>query len=227
MRKALRLGLVGVAWICAGLAVWGFFLPWVRIDLHEPAMMKKIRQAIPLQGTMRGLEGTVKGFTHDVSRIAVKIRRGAETITGDINLQALKEIPREITGAQIPPLANSQQAQAAMVIMELLTGKRQEAGPQSYAVYLVPGLAVLAAVLLTTLGRLRPVAFGLGIACALIAIAGFWKLLATNIVTPVMAVTIGPGLWLSLWAYVGLAVAAAAYGIVLAQSVRAAPPSKL
>ena len=205
--KSLRAGMLAVAWGCAALAVRGFAMPWAHLDVHEPAMLKQVRQTAPLQDAMQGLG-------RGLSRIAVNIKRGTETVTGDIPLGSLDNLPRAITGAQIPQLANSHQAQVALAVMQLLAGaSTQELGRQSYAVYLLPGLAVLAAVLLTVVGRRRLVAGAVAIVCSLIAAVGFWKLLTTNTATLFVAITIGQGLWLSLWAYAGLA--AAAIGSVL------------
>ena len=134
------------------------------------------------------------------------VRRGAETVTGD--LPSLGDLPKQVSGIQIPQLANQQDAQVAVALIELLTNERQHVGVKSYAVYLLPGIALLCAFLLTWCGRRAPVAIGTAIVCVLVAGVGFWKLLTTNTQALFIAISIGPGLWLSLWAYVGLAVAA-------------------
>ena len=206
--KKFRPAMLVVAWGCAVLAVCAFTMPWVHLDVHEPTMLKQVRQAVPLQGTLKGL-------THGLSRIAVKIKRGAETVTGDINLGSLQNLPREITGAQIPQLANSSQAQLALVVMQMMTGTASDIGRQSYAVYLLPGLAVLAALLLTMLGRWRIAALSVAIVCALIAAVGFWNTLTAHTTTAFVTMRIGQGVWLSLWAYVGVALAAAGLAIML------------
>ena len=58
---------------------------------------------------------------------------------------------------------------------------------------------------MTSVVRLRVV---IGCVCMLVAGLGFWKLLTTPMDALVIGVTIGIGLWLSLWAYVGLALSA-------------------
>ena len=85
---------------------------------------------------------------------------------------------------------------------------------KSSAVYLVPGIAFVCGLVVTCLGRQRTVSFVVAGLCAVIAGVGFWKLLTTNTQTLLVAITIGPGLWLSLWAYVGLAAAAALTGVL-------------
>ena len=189
----------GLVWVSASTALIGFFLPWAAIDLREPSAVRQLRE-------MARLRGTVGGLTRDLSRITVQVRRGAETITGE--LPKLSDIPKEVSGVQIPRLANQENAKVAMALIELLTRQRQHIGAKSYAVYLVPGLALVFSLLLTVLGGRKVVTIGTLILCAAIAGGGFWKLLTTNTKTLFIAITIGRGLWLSLWAYVGLALAA-------------------
>ena len=195
MKKACLL----LAWGSMAVAIVGFYQPWATVDLRELGMVQQLRE-------VSGLQETLGGLKKDLGRIAVKIRRGAETITGD--LPSLADIPKQVSGAEIPQMANQEKAKVAMALVELFTHTRQRIGLKSYAVYLVPGLVLLCAVLLTFAGA-RPVAWGVALLCTGIAGAGFLKLLTTNTQTLFVAITIGRGLWLSLWAYVGLAVAAA------------------
>ena len=118
-------------------------------------------------------------------------------------------IPTKVSGVQVPQLANQKNAKVVMQLVELFTKKREAIGMMSYAVYLVPGIALLCGLLLTRFGEKRPIAIGTAALCAAIAGAGFWKLLTTD-TKALFAIAIGPGLWLSLWAYVGLALVAVA-----------------
>ena len=178
------------AWLSISATVVGFFLPWARIDVRESA----------------SLRDTVGGLTKGLGRVTVKIRRGTETIAGD--LPSLSDIPKQVSGAQIPQMANEERAQVTMALVELFTQTRQHLGAKSYAVYLVPGITVLCGVLLAFLNDQLAVTAGIAGCCAAIAGFGSWKLLTTNTQTLFVAITIGEGLWLSLWGYVGLAIAA-------------------
>ena len=198
----MRYGILGLVWVSVAAAVIGFYQPWARIDLREPALLQQLRQAAPLGDAVGGL-------TRNVRRITAKIRRGAETITGD--LPSLADIPKQVSGADIPALANANHSQVAIALAELFTRKRQQIGLQSYAVYLAPGLALLAGLLLTFVPGM-PAAVGTALACAVVSGVGFWKLLTTNTSALFAAITIGPGLWLSLWAYAALALC----GVLLA-----------
>ena len=212
-----RWGIIGVVWVSVGAAILGFYLPWAHINLREPALVKQLRDA-------SRLGDTVSGFTRTVGRIAVKIRRGAETITGD--LPVLGDLPTHISGAEIPTFANQQNAQVAIALAELLTRKRQPIGQASYAVYLVPGIALLCGLLLTVLGGAPVVAAGAALVCAGIAGAGFWTLLTTNTSTLFVAITIGQGLWLSLWAYAVLALCGVLLLVVRPHPIMRARPGR-
>ena len=193
-----RIGVV-LGWVSASVTVLAFFLPWAHIDLREPSAVKQFRGAIPEPDL-------VSGLMKKVGRVTMEVRRGTETITGD--LPSLKDIPKQVSGVQIPQMANQKNAKVAMALVELLTNTRHDVGAQSYAVYLVPGLALLGALFVTVLAGSPVVPIGVALLSLTIAGTGFWKLLTTNTSTLFIAVTIGSGLWLSLWSYVGLALAA-------------------
>ena len=189
---------LGLAWASALTAVAGFVQPWADIDLREPSLMKHARQAV-------GSQELIGGLAKRLGRVTVEVRRGAHTVTGD--LPSLRNIPKHVSGIQIPQMANREDAKVAMALVELLMGEQQQIGLKSYAVYLLPGLALLGAALLTWLGRSPQTPVSIAVVSAAVAGVGFWKLLTTNTQALFVAITIGRGLWMSLGAYVGLAAA--------------------
>lgn len=191
-------GIRALTWVSVAVVFRAFFVPWALIDLREPALLRQARETVEGQGVLDDL-------TKRIGKVTAQIRRGTETVAGELSLS---DIPHEVSGMQIPQMANQQNAQVAMALVELLTNQRQHVGAKSYAVYLVPGLALLCGGLLTVLGTRRAVSLGVAGLCAVIAGAGFWKLLTTNTQARFLAITIGPGLWQSLWGYAGLAAAA-------------------
>jgi hypothetical protein len=199
VRIGRRIG-VGLAWISVVVAGVAFCLPWAHVDLASPGLIQQLTDVTPLHDTIEGL-------ARDLGRVAVTIRRGAEVVTGD--LSQVLDIPRTISGAQIPRLVRQPNAQVAIALMELLTNTRQHLVERSAVVYLAPGIALWCGLLLTFVGRRRAVAIAVAGLCAGIAGMGGWKLLTTDTSTLVVAIAIGPGLWLSLGAYLGLAVAGA------------------
>lgn len=188
-----------LVWVSVAMAGAGFFLPWAKIDLREPGLAKELRAASP----GRDLLG---GVTKRLGRITIKIRRGTDTITGE--LPSLGDIPTQVSGFQIPQLVHQHDAQVAEALWELLANERQRLGAKSYTVYLVPTLALCCGLALSWLAGNAPVAVGVAVLCGSVAGAGFWKLLTTNTPARFIAITVGPGLWLSLWGYIGLAVSA-------------------
>lgn len=203
--KIARYASLGLAWGCVASAVAGFFLPWATLDVHDPGVAKMLRQATSEVGVL-------DKAARALGKITVEIRQGAETVTGE--LPTLADLPRQVSGVQIPRLANQPNAQVAMALVEILTNTRQRLGLKSYAVYAVPGLALLCGLLLTAGWRRRALLAGIAVVCAGVAAAGFWKLLTTDTDTLFVAVTIGRGLWMSLWAYVGLALAAVVAAVI-------------
>lgn len=188
-----------LAWGCAAAVVVGFVLPWAYIDLREPGALKALREQAPASGALGDL-------SHRVKRVTVTVRRGAEQVTGE--LPSLKDIPTQVSGLQIPQLANQENAKVALALMDLLLGEQQQVGLKSYVVYLLPLLALAAAGALTGFARSRACGVAVAVLCAAIAAAGFWKLLTTDTQALFVAITIGPGLWISLAAYAILAIAA-------------------
>jgi len=208
----MRQLLTALVWVGVGAAAVGFVLPWAFVDLREPSAIKQLRESVPGQDLLGGL-------TKRVGKVTAEIRRGAETVTGE--LPDLDDIPRQVSGVQIPQMANQKNAKVAMALIELFMGEQQHIGAKSYAVYLLPGIALLCALLVTFLGGARGVVIGAAVVCAAVAGAGFWKLLTTNTQALFIAITIGPGLWLSLWAYAGIAAASGLLAVLGGTKARA------
>ncbi len=196
--------IVAFVWIGVAAVLIGFVLPWVHIDVNEPGVLKQLKSTAVGQEAWNRLTG-------ELGRVTATVRRGTETVTG--TLPSLKDIPSEVSGVQVPQIANSQHAQIAVALFELFTGTRQDLGAKSYAVYGLPGLALLAGLLLTVIAD-RRVAFGVGLLCLAVAGFGFWKLMTTNTNNLLLTITIGEGLWLTFWAYAALGVLGLLRGVL-------------
>ncbi len=117
-------------------------------------------------------------------------------------------VPTKISGFQIPLLANRRNVKVVANLAKIFTKKDEQAGLKSWAVYLVPVLAVLFAWLISAYGKKKPVAIAVTVLSISIAGCGFYKLLTTN-TRASFAIDIGIGLWLSLSVYAALAFIAA------------------
>jgi hypothetical protein len=185
---------VGLAWVSVAASLAGFVLPWVTVGLRGVATYEDAGR---------------------LSRMTLQIRRGTETVAGSLLSGEL--LPRRVSGVQIPGLAQQEDMQVVVALMELLANTPQHAVLKSYAVFLVPGVALLCGLLLMGWSDRPAVAGGVMALCTAVAAVGSWKLLTVDPARSVVAVTIGWGLWLSVGAYVGLA-AAALMGLVGGES---------
>ena len=196
MRALVPWLIVAGIWVGAGGVVAGFLMPWATLQ---------VKRAGVVDGTP--LADVLKGLTQRMGRVVIHVKRGAETITGE--LPDLSSMPSTIRGADIPVLANRQDIKGVAAIAELITGQQAlgQVGIRSYVVYLVPGLAILFAVVGIGVCRPRWIAGAAGVLCLAIAGAWWWKLTTMKIDTKVITVVLAPGLWLSCGSYAGLGAA--------------------
>ena len=184
----LRPAWLQVAWAAAGIALLSFFLPWAELDLRTPKIEKQ--------------------FSSKASKSLSKVFGGRPSARPKSGSPfGVKAIPSRLSGFQIPLYANQEAAKTAMQLSELFTHKRERVGPKSYLVYLLPGLAVLFAWLITWEASGKSAVAAAGLACAALGFGGIGYLLVTD-TRALYAVAIGCGLWASLGAYLLLAAAA-------------------
>lgn len=195
MKRTVQL----LAGVSAGVVVAGFFLPWAHIQTRESELLDKLSRFAQSQESASVLSDGIR-------KITATIRRGTDELSAD--LSELSTIPDHVSGFQIPRLANQDNAKVALAFMEMLTNQRQHIGLKSYLVYLLPALALLCTGVLAFKSDHRWMVLSVGIFCAAVFGAGIWKIMTTDTQTLLVAVTIGPGLWLSLAGYLGLSLVA-------------------
>lgn len=172
-----------VMWGSAAMIVIGFFMPWAALDIRATSFEKDVsKHARHSLGNLFHTSG---------SREPSWIRHRSGH---------LPVIPTRVSGAQIPEMANRKNVKVATSLIELFTKQHQNVGPMSYAVYLLPGIAIILAALMTWVGHHRLVAIPVALLCAGISGAGLWTLLTTN-TKAAFAIRIEWGLWASLVAY--------------------------
>lgn len=189
---------VGLAWVSVAASLAGFLLPWVRLELR--AQLAAIADAAPAE--YRGGREAPRA----IGRVTVQLRQGGEAMTAA--LPAASEFPREVRGVQIPWVVRQEQAQATVALLELFTDTRQHATVKSFAVFLLPAMALMCGLLVTRWKHRPAVTGGVALVCAAVAALGFEKLFTLDTARSFIAITIERGVWLSLWAYVGLAASA-------------------
>ena len=210
MRSAIRIAALGLVWGSVIAVTVGFFLPWAQVDANARPVTG------PLGRFLHGgsLQEAASKLSKRVGKIVIHVQRGTETITGE--LPDFSKLPTQISGWQIPQFAHRQDIAAMLALTQLVTGK-EALGAKSYLVMLVPLLALCCG-LLVTFGERRPLISGTAALVALaVGVAGWWKLSTVTQQATMVAVSIGLGLWLSVWAYLVLGVA----GLCVAISPRA------
>ena len=194
--SATRFLLLAAVWLSVTASVIGFFLPWVSVRLRDPGTGEVIDEA--------GLNQMLKRVSQQVGRVTITLQRGAETVTGE--LPDLSTLPERLSGFEIPRLANRHDVQATAQLLEIVTGTGGT-GLKSYLVYLVPALAMVLGTAAYLAHRRRVVCGIVGGVALVVAGVGWWRLTIASAGTWLVAIQIEIGLWLSIAAYVGLALA--------------------
>lgn len=185
-----------VAWVCAAVTVVGLFQPWVSIGpMPKKTDAKTARSAsrrtgIPKTAFERDLWNASRDFGKAVNR-AAKARL-------------------TFTGVQIPRAANQRTLQSVLrAAAKTGKGNRQlqDIGWKSYMIYVLPALAIGLAAALTRWPS-RPAMAAVMVAAAAVAIIGAGQLLLMSPDLAAKGARFETGLWNSLAAYAGLAVAA-------------------
>ena len=172
--SSVRLQLV---WLSVAATIAGFFLPWARLDLVETKTEQQIASS----------------FSRAVSK-AFGTGKPKRWNSG-YKPKRTSMIPTKVSGVQIPALSNREHAKVAMELVELFTKQKQNLGLKSYAVYVLPGLALLCGMFLSVHGKRQMVRVVIAMLCAAVAAAGCWKLLTTD-TRALFAIRTGEGLWL-------------------------------
>ena len=208
---------VAGVWYAASGAVSGFVRPWVRLQVKS----KALGEAVGRVSDDAAVQALAEKLAKRVGRIAIQVRQpDGSTIGGELpNIAAL---PRQLSGYDIPRLLHRSDMQGLVSLAELLLKERGVAR-KSYAVYLLPGVALLLAVLLTVAVRRRVVAVVLGLASLAISGTLWWKLAALRAETPMIRLVIDVGLWQTCTAYALLGVAALGLAAAMPPLSRRAP----
>jgi hypothetical protein len=185
--------LSALVWLAAVAVVGGFFLPWATLDIKTTKTEKEISASV--QRAAGKSFGSAKKPKRQPSWIRAKRKKAPL-------------LPSKVSGYQIPLYANRRNVKAVMGLAEMVTKKREAVGLKSYAVYAVPGLALVAVWVLGAFGERWPAAAAVALMCGAVAGYGLWMLTSTD-TRKEYAFSVGIGLWISLGAYVMLTLAGA------------------
>jgi len=113
---------------------------------------------------------------------------------------------KTISGFQVPIMVNGPDAKLMIRIIKIFNPSVTDVDKKSWLIWGIPGLAVALFVLILFLGKNKWVNLGIGILGVAIFAGVTFKLLTTNLDKVVLSVSIAPGLWVLLYAYLGIGV---------------------
>lgn len=123
----------------------------------------------------------------------------SEILTGEE-----RRVSQTVSAYQVPRLANTKDTRLAISVIKIMNPGVKDADKKSFLVWVVPLLAVT----ILALSILFKNNKWLHLACALIGILifsiGVYRIKSANLSQALLNIAIGPGLWLTLWAYLGL-----------------------
>ena len=118
------------------------------------------------------------------------------------------KISQSISAYHVPMLANTEDARLANSVIKILNPDTQDAGKNSFLIWLVPLLAVAILLLSILFSKNKWVHLASAAVGILIFVIGVYRIKTLNLNQIILNVAIGPGLWLTLWAYLGIGVCA-------------------
>jgi hypothetical protein len=109
-----------------------------------------------------------------------------------------------ISGYAVPVLANSEESRFMISVIKIFNPGIQNADKKSYLIWVVPGLAVVILVVKLFLDKNKWINLVIGLIGSLIFLVAVYKLNTTDLDKLVLKVSIAPGLWFILLAYLGI-----------------------
>ncbi len=184
-------------WLAILVMIISFFLPWVRIQANLLRPLEEAQKAG--WGDMFGnLKESILSQKDSLERSGYKLQTQG-------TLQA--------SGFEIPRLVNTDDSQLALAFVELFTDKASGAQWKCYIVYAVPGIAMVLGLLYQFAqgprwGPLRKFPMVVSLCAATIFLAALYKINHARLDHLVVQIEFCYGIWLSLFAYATIAIAA-------------------
>jgi hypothetical protein len=109
-----------------------------------------------------------------------------------------------ISGFAVPVLANSKESRFMISVIKIFNPGITNADKKSYLIWVVPGLAVIMLLVKWFLDKNKWINLAFGLIGSLIFLVAVYKINTTDLDKLVLRVGIAPGLWLILFAYLGI-----------------------
>jgi hypothetical protein len=111
-----------------------------------------------------------------------------------------------ISALRVPIMANSNDSRFMIDVIKIFNPNVKDADKKSYLIWAIPLLALAMAVFYYVWGGNKWLNLAYGIAGCAIFFAAVYKIKTTNLDKLVLQVTTAPGLWLTLWGYLGIGI---------------------
>jgi len=185
-----KMVMAALAALSAVVIIISFFMPWAKASTSAARVAKSVKQSAGgvLQGTSLG-EKVMTYF--DVAAQAI-------SDMGDIKVKTI------VRGCDIPTLVSKNSSNAAISLVQMCVNDTNDLGKKAALVYLIPVFALMC-IALSFLG-IKNILFVavMGFVSGIISIAGFFKIMAADMSSMVVQISIENGLWLTLWAYMAI-----------------------
>jgi len=111
-----------------------------------------------------------------------------------------------ISGFRIPVLANGKDARLMLSIIKIFNPKLENADKKSFAVWIIPILALFIFLAGIYMGKYRFINLVFGLIGCSIFFTALYKIKTTDLDKLILNVSIGPGLWFILYSYLAIGI---------------------
>ena len=182
MKRPVFLALIFIA--CA-VVIIAFFKPWAQVGTS-------------ITGVSQDLAGIAEKSIG--GKVVGELQKATTAISGLGDM----EVKTTVRGYDIPILVNDKTSKMAISIAEILFKSAEDLDIKSYLVYLAPILALLCAFLAFKGTKLYVLI--MVIISGVLSVAGIYNVSTANLSNMIVKVKIGQGIWLTLYAFLFMAI---------------------
>lgn len=173
--------------ICSVVVIASFFMPWAKASTSATKVATSVKKEIA--GPFKELPFAGKLFAN--------LDKATDAINefGDVELKTV------VRGCDIPLMVNKKESKTAISLVQVFQPEAEGLDEKVLLIYLIPLLA-LACAALALLGFKHDIFIIIvALISGAISIGGLYKVMTTNISSNIVQITIGRGLWQTLYGY--------------------------
>ena len=190
MKKQIFLGVVVAACV---VILMSFFMPWAKVNVSAVGVSKELEASAAGTPFASKWVGSLKKATSALGDI------------GDIKIKTM------VTGYSIPTMINQKKSKVAISLMQIMFKSVENLDIKSYLVYLLPIFAIICAILAVLGQKMKLYIIAMLVISGTIAIAGLYNLLTMNVSSVAVKITIGKGLWLTMYSFLIICLTSAVW----------------